>query len=123
MRGIRYVQIPTTFLAQVDSSIGGKPASISSPEKTSSAAFHHPQAVFADTISSAPFPPPNSAPACRSPSKPASSMTQNFRYMEQNADAILAGNPTALTASSPLRPRQSRRRQQRRKRIRPAHDP
>ena len=48
MRGIRYVQAPTTFLAQVDSSVGGK-TGVNLPEgKNLVGSFHHPLAVFAD---------------------------------------------------------------------------
>jgi len=49
MRGIPYVQVPTTFLAQVDSSIGGK-TGVNLPEgKNLVGSFHHPLAVIADT--------------------------------------------------------------------------
>jgi len=48
MRGIPYVQVPTTFLAQVDSSVGGK-TGVNLPEgKNLVGSFHHPIAVFAD---------------------------------------------------------------------------
>lgn len=48
MRGIPYVQVPTTFLAQVDSSVGGK-TGVNLPEgKNLVGSFHHPVAVFAD---------------------------------------------------------------------------
>jgi 3-dehydroquinate synthetase len=48
MRGIDYFQVPTTFLAQVDSSVGGK-TGVNLPEgKNLVGAFHHPLAVFAD---------------------------------------------------------------------------
>jgi len=48
MRGIHYVQVPTTFLAQVDSSVGGK-TGVNLPEgKNLVGSFHHPLAVFAD---------------------------------------------------------------------------
>ena len=48
MRGIPYVQVPTTFLAQVDSSVGGK-TGVNLPEgKNLVGSFYHPLAVFAD---------------------------------------------------------------------------
>ena len=48
MRGIPYVQVPTTLLAQVDSSVGGKTGANLGAGKNLVGAFHHPQAVFAD---------------------------------------------------------------------------
>ena len=48
MRGVPYVQVPTTFLAQVDSSVGGK-TGVNLPEgKNLVGSFNHPLAVFAD---------------------------------------------------------------------------
>ncbi len=48
-RGIAYLQVPTTLLAQVDSSVGGKTAVNHSLGKNMVGAFHQPQAVIADT--------------------------------------------------------------------------
>jgi len=48
MRGIPYVQVPTTFLAQVDSSVGGKTGVNLREGKNLVGSFHHPLAVFAD---------------------------------------------------------------------------
>ena len=48
-RGVRFVQIPTTLLAQVDSSVGGK-TGIDTPQgKNLIGAFHQPSLVIADT--------------------------------------------------------------------------
>ncbi len=49
LRGVRYVQVPTTLLAMVDSSVGGKTAVDHSAGKNLIGAFHHPRLVFADT--------------------------------------------------------------------------
>jgi 3-dehydroquinate synthase len=48
MRGIRYVQMPTTLLAMVDSSIGGKTAINLPAGKNLVGAIHQPSAIFCD---------------------------------------------------------------------------
>jgi 3-dehydroquinate synthase len=48
MRGVRFVQVPTTLLAQVDSSVGGKTGINLEAGKNLVGAFHQPAAVWAD---------------------------------------------------------------------------
>lgn len=48
-RGVNLVQVPTTLLAQVDSSVGGKTAVNHRLGKNMIGAFHQPKAVFIDT--------------------------------------------------------------------------
>jgi 3-dehydroquinate synthase len=49
LRGIRYVSLPTTLLAQIDSCVGGKTGVNLSVGKNLIGAFHHPSLVLADT--------------------------------------------------------------------------
>ena len=48
-RGVRFVQVPTTLLAQVDSSVGGKTGVNTRHGKNLVGAFHQPSLVLADT--------------------------------------------------------------------------
>jgi 3-dehydroquinate synthase len=102
MRGIRYVQIPTTFLAQVDSSIGGKTGVNLLAGKNLIGSFHHPQAVFADTNLLGTLPPAQLRAGLQESIKAGIIYDAKlFRYMEQNADALLAPkkrpDPAVLT--------------------------
>lgn len=47
-RGVRFIQIPTTLLAQVDASVGGKTAINYRQSKNMLGSFHHPDAVIMD---------------------------------------------------------------------------
>jgi 3-dehydroquinate synthase len=56
LRGLDYVQIPTTLLAQVDSAVGGKTAIDTPQGKNLVGAFHQPVLVLADTATLATLP-------------------------------------------------------------------
>jgi shikimate kinase/3-dehydroquinate synthase len=56
LRGLPFVQIPTTLLAQVDSSVGGKTGINTAYGKNLLGAFHQPRIVLADTATLATLP-------------------------------------------------------------------
>lgn len=56
LRGIDYVQVPTTLLAQVDSAVGGKTGVNSRHGKNLVGSFHQPRAVLIDTTTLATLP-------------------------------------------------------------------
>jgi shikimate kinase/3-dehydroquinate synthase len=56
-RGVRYVQVPTTLVAQVDSAYGGKTGVDLEEAKNYVGAFHQPSAVLCDTETLASLPP------------------------------------------------------------------
>jgi 3-dehydroquinate synthase len=57
LRGVPYIQVPTTLLAQVDSAVGGKTAINHPLGKNMIGAFYQPRAVIADTDTLATLPP------------------------------------------------------------------
>jgi 3-dehydroquinate synthase len=97
MRGIRYVQVPTTLLAQVDSSIGGKTGVNLAAGKNLVGSFYHPLAVFADTDLLATLPPAELRAGLQESIKAGIIRDPKlFAYLEKNAATILAGDPAAL---------------------------
>jgi 3-dehydroquinate synthase len=97
MRGIRYVGLPTTLLAQVDSSLGGKTGVNLLAGKNLIGAFHHPLAVFSDIDLLATLPAAELRAGLQEAIKSAIIRDPAlFRFMEKNGDAILSGDPAAL---------------------------
>ncbi len=97
MRGINYVQVPTTFLAQVDSSVGGK-VGVNLPEgKNLVGNFLQPRAVFAD-IGVLGTLPDRELHAGLIESVKAGIIRDRalFRFMDEYADDVLAGDEKAL---------------------------
>ena len=59
MRGIKYVQVPTSLIAMIDASVGGKTAVDTPRGKNLVGAFHQPAAVLADPGVLSTLPPPH----------------------------------------------------------------
>ena len=97
MRGIPYVQVPTTFLAQVDSSVGGK-VGVNLPEgKNLVGNFHQPRAVFADIGVLGTLPERELRAGLMESVKAGIIRDRSlFRFMEEHSDRILARDPKAL---------------------------
>ncbi len=96
-RGVRFVQIPTTLLAQVDSSVGGKTA-INSPQgKNLIGAFHQPSLVLADTDALATLPDRQMRAGYAEIVKHALlGDAAYFAWLEQNGAAVLARDTSAV---------------------------
>lgn len=98
MRGIPYVQIPTTLLSQVDSSVGGKTGVNLSTGKNLIGSFHHPRAVFADTDLLHTLPARELRAGLYECIKAGIIRDSSlFNYMERNAATILSAEDAALT--------------------------
>ncbi|MCE5269400.1 MAG: 3-dehydroquinate synthase [Planctomycetaceae bacterium] len=96
-RGLRFLQVPTTLLAQVDSSAGGK-VGINLPEaKNMLGAFHQPLGVLVDTATLATLPVPEYRAGLAEVVKYGAVLDSAlFDYLERNATAILDQNQEAL---------------------------
>lgn len=97
MRGVAVIQIPTTLLAMVDSSVGGK-TGVNLPEgKNLVGAFHPPQAVFIDPEYLGTLPARELAAGLAEVVKTAAIRdTDFFAWLEENASALLDRQPAAL---------------------------
>jgi len=97
MRGIRFLQLPTTLLAMVDSSVGGKTAVDLPQGKNLVGAFHQPAAVIADTAVLATLPPRELRAGLAEVVKYGAIFDAGFfAWLEAQAEALLAGDAEAL---------------------------
>ena len=97
MRGVRFVQVPTTLLAMVDSSVGGKTAVDLPQGKNLVGAFHQPSAVLADTATLDTLPDRELRAGLAEVVKyGAIADATFFEWLEANADALLDRDPDAL---------------------------
>ena len=96
-RGVPFIQIPTTLLSQVDSSVGGKTAVNHPLGKNMIGAFYQPQAVFIDTQSLHTLPKREFAAGMAEVIKYGLIYdTELFAYLEQNVENLQLLNETCL---------------------------
>jgi 3-dehydroquinate synthase len=97
MRGIDVVQLPTTLLAMVDSSVGGKTAVDLPQGKNLIGAFHPPRAVLADTDTLRTLPARELRAGFAEVIKYGAIVDAAFLdWLQAHAEALLASDPTAL---------------------------
>ena len=97
-RGVDFVQIPTTLLAQVDSSVGGKTAVNHPQGKNMIGAFHQPVAVLADTATLGTLPSREYAAGLAEVVKYGVIVDAAFfEFLEQHSDDLLAKDGAVLS--------------------------
>ncbi|MGN6500596.1 MAG: 3-dehydroquinate synthase, partial [Tsuneonella sp.] len=96
-RGCGFIQLPTTLLAQVDSSVGGKTAINTAAGKNLVGAFHQPALVLADLETLGTLPPRELRAGYAEVLKyGVLGDAEFFAWCEVNGAAVLAGDPVAL---------------------------
>ena len=96
-RGVAFVQIPTTLLAQVDASVGGKTAVNHPRAKNMIGAFHQPAGVLADTDTLASLPPREFSAGLAEVIKHGLVLDEAFLgWLEEHMEAVLAHDAAAL---------------------------
>jgi 3-dehydroquinate synthase len=97
MRGIRFIQVPTTLLAQVDSSVGGKTGINHPLGKNMIGAFHQPVAVIADLNTLRTLPPRELSAGLAEVIKHGAIADADFLdWIEANTSALLACDTDAM---------------------------
>jgi 3-dehydroquinate synthase len=98
LRGVPFVQVPTTLLAQVDSSVGGKTGINHPLGKNMIGAFWQPRAVLIDTDCLRTLPPRELRAGLAEIIKyGAIRDSAFFRWLEDTATRLTAGDPDALS--------------------------
>ena len=97
MRGIRFIQVPTSLLAQVDSSVGGKTGINHPLGKNMIGAFHQPVAVIADLNTLRTLPPRELSAGLAEVIKHGAIADADFLdWIEANTSALLACDTDAM---------------------------
>ena len=98
LRGLRWLQVPTTLLADVDASVGGKTAVDHAAGKNLIGAFHQPHGVLIDVETLRTLPPGELQSGLAECVKHAMIRDVSLlEFMENAADAILACEPRPMT--------------------------
>ncbi|MGB0867821.1 MAG: 3-dehydroquinate synthase [Granulosicoccaceae bacterium] len=96
-RGVKFVQVPTTLLAQVDSSVGGKTGINHPLGKNMIGAFYQPQSVIVDIDTLSTLPERELKAGVGEVIKYGLGLDVQFlQWLEANAEALLAREPDAL---------------------------
>ena len=96
-RGIAFIQVPTTLLAQVDSSVGGKTAINHARGKNMVGAFHQPLAVIADVATLETLPDRELRAGIAEVIKHGLILDLEFlEWLEKQMEKLLARDPVAL---------------------------
>jgi shikimate kinase/3-dehydroquinate synthase len=98
MRGVPFIQVPTTLLAQVDSSVGGKTGINHPLGKNMIGAFYQPQAVLADVATLDTLPPRELSAGLAEVIKHGAIIDAAFfDWIEANIEKLISRDPQALT--------------------------
>ena len=97
MRGVAFIQVPTTLLAQVDSSVGGKTGVNHADGKNLVGAFHQPRLVLIDTDTLGTLPERELRAGLAEVIKHGAIADADFfSWLEQHVGELLQGAPDAL---------------------------
>jgi 3-dehydroquinate synthase len=100
LRGVPWVAVPTTVLAQVDASVGGKTAIDLAAGKNLVGAFHQPAGVLVDSATLATLPPRQRRSGLAEVVKTGFAVDRAlWDWLEARLDALTSGEPAALAGA------------------------